>query len=75
MDNTWFNGNKSNRCFNQQKINHKDVKSMQGPEWSTDHSLLRVKQKIMKISHKWKQEKLDNPGFTNTENKRSRQNM
>ena len=37
MDNTWFNGNKSNRRFNQQKIILKDVKSMQGPKWNSDH--------------------------------------
>jgi len=44
MDNTWFNGNKSNRCFNQQTIILKDIKFMQGPNWNTDHFLVTVKQ-------------------------------
>jgi hypothetical protein len=66
MDNSWYNGNKSNSCFNQQKIMFKDTKSKQGPKFDTNNILVTVKhkQKIKKISQKWNQEKLDNPGFT-----------
>jgi len=39
---------------------------MQGQNCDIDHFLVTVKhtQKMIKISQKWNQEKLDNPGFT-----------
>jgi len=66
MDYTWYNGKKSNKCFHQQKIILKEVKSMQGPNCDTYHILATVKQKqkITKISQNWNKEKLNNPGFT-----------
>jgi len=53
-------------CFHQRKIILKNTKSKQGPNCDTDNFLvtLNINKKIKKISQKWNQEKLDNPGFT-----------